>query len=183
MVGRLQIQPVETISFLTDVKSQVRRKQVPIFFDAALAAVDPLRKRLFLAVPAQAGLGQGSRFGAVLVEAIPAGAFSLATNRRNEQSRCSVPHAAREVLLPRDVINLLAHHVGAVSEQPVGQRPVQRLTVLGQPAVLLSHSSRGPLGRVGALPVAAAGFVGAVGLKAARRPGSVLAVQVALLAA
>ncbi len=78
MVGCLQVQPVGTISLPVDVESQVGREQVPVFFDAAPAAVDPLRERLFLTVSAQAGLRQGSRVGAVLVEAIAAGAFSLA---------------------------------------------------------------------------------------------------------
>ena len=75
MVGRFQIQPVETISIPVDVQSQVGRKQVAMFCDAAPAAVDPLREGLFLAVPAQASLGQGSCFGIELIEAIPAGAF------------------------------------------------------------------------------------------------------------
>ena len=124
MIGCLQIQPVETISCLTDVQSEVGREQVPIFFDSAPTPVDPLRERLFLAIPAQTRLGQGSRSGVVLVEAIPAGAFSLATDHLYEQSRCPVPHAAREVLLPHDVIELLARHVGAVGKQPIRQRPV-----------------------------------------------------------
>jgi hypothetical protein len=51
MVGCVQVQPVETIGLSVDVQSQVGREQVPVFFDAAPAAVDPLGKRLFLAVP------------------------------------------------------------------------------------------------------------------------------------
>jgi hypothetical protein len=135
IVGCFQVQPVETISLPTDVQSQVGREQVPIFFDAAPATVDPLGERLFPAVPAQAGLGQGRRFGVVLVETVPAGAFSLAADHLHEQPRCPVAHTAREVLLPCNVIKLLTRYIGAVREQPVGQRPVQRLTVLGQPAV------------------------------------------------
>jgi hypothetical protein len=68
MVGCLQVQPVETIGLPTDVQSQVGRGQVPVFFDAAPAAVSPLGERLLMAVPAQAGLGQGSGVGVVLVE-------------------------------------------------------------------------------------------------------------------
>ncbi|MGH3563314.1 MAG: hypothetical protein ACRDTN_16395, partial [Mycobacterium sp.] len=59
MVGCLQAQPVGTIGLLVDVQSEIGREQVPMFFDATLAAVDPLRERLFLFRPAQAGLRQG----------------------------------------------------------------------------------------------------------------------------
>jgi hypothetical protein len=103
VVGRLQIQPVETISGPIDVQSQLGREQVTIIFDATPATVDPLGERLFLTLPAQAGLGQGCGFGAVLVEAIATGAFSLAADHLNEQPRCPIPHTARKVLLPRDV--------------------------------------------------------------------------------
>jgi hypothetical protein len=113
MVGCLQIQPVETIHVPPDVEPKVRREQVPIFFDAAPATVHPLRERLFLSVPAQAGLGQGRGLGVVLVAAITAGAFSLATDHLHEQSRCPVPHTARGVFLPCDVIELLARDVDA----------------------------------------------------------------------
>ena len=119
MVGRLQIQPVETISLPTDMQSQVGRKQVPIFFDAAPALVDPLGERLFLSVPTLTRLGQGrGGFGAVLIEAIPAGAFSLAAHHLDEQPRCPAAHTAREVHLPYHVIELLAGDVGAMREQP-----------------------------------------------------------------
>src|SRR5271166_4597372 len=180
MVGCLQIQPVETISPLVDVQSQVGRKQVPVFFDATLTKVDPLGERLFLTVPAQTGLRQSSRFGVELIESITAGAFGLAAHHFHEQPRCPVAHTAREVLLPREVIKLLARHLGAVREQPVGQRPVQRLAMLAQPAVLLGHTGGGPFSRVGTLPGAAARLVNAVGMKAARRPRTMLTVQVSL---
>ena len=94
-----------------------------MFCDPALAAVDPLGERLFLAVPAQAGLRQGRGGGVVFVETFPAGAFSLAAHRLHEQPRCPVAHAAREVLLPCAVIQLLAGDVGAVGEQPVPSAP------------------------------------------------------------
>jgi hypothetical protein len=183
VVGCLQVQPIETILLPTDMQPEVGRKQVPICSDTAPAMVDSLRKRLFLTVPAQAGLGQGSRFRVVLVKAIAAGAFSLAADRRNEQSRCPVPHTAREVLLPSDVIELLARHGGAVREQPVSQRPVQRLAILGQPTVQLGCTGTGLLSCVGALPVAPPRLVGAVRFEAARRPGVVLTVQAPLLPA
>jgi hypothetical protein len=123
MVSCLQVQPVETIGLPPDVQSQVGREPVPMFGDAALAAVDALGERLFLAVPAQAGLGQGRGIWVVLVEAIAAGTGSLAADHVHEQPRCPVAHAAREVLLPCAVIEVLAGDVGAVREQPVGQRP------------------------------------------------------------
>jgi hypothetical protein len=84
MVGCFQIQPVETISALADMQSQECRKQVPVFFDAAPTTVDPLGERFFLAVPAQTGLRQGSRVGAVLVELVAAGAFSLAAHHLHQ---------------------------------------------------------------------------------------------------
>jgi hypothetical protein len=180
MVGCLQVQPVETLRPRVDVQSQVGRKQVPVFGDAAPTTVHPLGERLFLAVPAQACLGQGSRSGGALVEVITAGAFSLAAHHLHQQPRCPVAHTAREILLPCEVINLFARYVGAVRQQSVGQTTVQRFAVLGQPAVLLAHTGDGLGGRAGTLPVAAAGLVGAVGVKASRRPGPVLAVQVAL---
>jgi hypothetical protein len=65
-------------------------------------------------------------------------------------------------------------------EQPVGQRPVQRLAVLCQSAVLLGHTGGGPLGRRRPLPGAVIGFVGAVVVEAARRAAAVLAVQMPL---
>src|SRR6202453_3366433 len=180
MVSCLQVQPVATISPRVYVQSQVGRKQVPIFCDAAPATVHPLGERLFLTVPAQAGLGQGGCCRVELEEAITAGAFSLAAHHLHQQPRCPVAHTAREVLLPCEVIDLLARYVGAVRQQPVGQTTVQRFAVLGQPAVLLGHTGDGLGGRAGTLPVAAPSLVGAVGVKAARRPGPVLAVQVAL---
>jgi hypothetical protein len=64
---------------------------------------------------------------------------TLAAHHVYEQPRFTVAHTAREVLLPCDVIELLADDVGAVGEQPVGQCPVQRLAVFGQPAVLLGQ--------------------------------------------
>jgi hypothetical protein len=109
--GFLQVQPIETIPVSSDVQSEVGGEQVAMFSYAALAAVDPLRERLFLAVPAQAGLGQGGGLGVVLVETFPAGAFSLAAQRLHKQPRCPVAHTAREVLLPRDVIQLLARDI------------------------------------------------------------------------
>ena len=60
MVGRLQIQPVETIRPSADVQPEAGGEQVPMLGDTAPAPVDPLGERLFPAVPAQAGLGQGS---------------------------------------------------------------------------------------------------------------------------
>ncbi len=126
MVGCLQVQPIKTISLPTDVQPEVGRKQVPILCDATPTPVDPLRKRLFLAVPTQTGLRQGSRFGIELVEAITAGAFGLAAHHLHEQPRCPVAHTAREVLLPRNVIKLLADHIGALGAQPVGQRRVSQ---------------------------------------------------------
>jgi hypothetical protein len=50
-VGCLQVQPIDPINGRLDVQSQVGRKQVPIFSNTALAAVDPLRERLLLQVP------------------------------------------------------------------------------------------------------------------------------------
>ena len=185
MVCCFQIQPVETISLLADMQSQVGRKQVPVFFfDAAPAAVDPLGERFFLPVPTQTGSRQGSRVWAVLVEVVTAGAFSLAAHHLHQQSRCPVAHTAREVLLPRNVIQLLAHHIRAVRQQPVGQSTMQCLTVLRQPAMLLSDHRGAPFGGAGTLlPVAAASLMRAVGVKAARRARPVLTVHVPLPAA
>jgi hypothetical protein len=90
-----------------------------MFSDTALATVDALFERLLLAVPAQAGLGQCGRGGVVLEQPIPAGTFSLAADHLHEHPRCPVPDAAREVLLPRAVFQLLAGYVGAVGQQPV----------------------------------------------------------------
>ena len=59
LTGCLQVQPIRPISLGSDVQSEVGRKQVPIFSDAAAAAVNPLRERLFLTLPAQTGLRQG----------------------------------------------------------------------------------------------------------------------------
>lgn len=182
IVGRLQIQHVETISPLVDMQPQEGRKQVPVFFDATLTTVDPLGERLFLTVPTQTALRQGSRSGVELVETITAGAFSLAAHRLHEQPRCPVAHTAREVLLPRHVIKLLARHIGAMAQQPVRQRTVQRLAVLGKSAMLFSHTGSRPLGRTGTLPGAAPGLVGAVWVEAVRRPGTVLAIQMPLSA-
>jgi hypothetical protein len=103
--------------------------------DAAPATVDPLGEWLFLTVPAQTSLGQGGGIGVVLVETLPAGTCSLAADHLYERPRCPVAHTAWEVLLPRDVIQLLAGNVGAVGEQPVGQPTMQSLAVLGQSAV------------------------------------------------
>ena len=125
MVGCPQVQPVETISPPVDMQSQVGGEQVPMFEDAALTAVNPLGERLLLAVPAQAGLGQGRGVGVVLVAAITPGAVSLAAHHLNEQPRCPVPYAAREVLLPCAVIELFAGNVNTMGEQPVGQAPTQ----------------------------------------------------------
>jgi hypothetical protein len=85
MIGCLQVQPIETIRVCSDVQSKVGREQISMLSDAAPAAVNPLGERLFLAVPAQAGLGQGGRCGGVLVEPIPAGAVSLAADRLHER--------------------------------------------------------------------------------------------------
>jgi hypothetical protein len=108
MVGCLQVQPVETISLPTDVQSQVGREQVPIFVDTAPTAVTPLRERLLLAVPAQARLRQGRGVRVVLVQVISAGAISPTAHHVHEQPRCPITHTAREVLLPCNVIELLA---------------------------------------------------------------------------
>src|SRR5271166_743461 len=183
VVGCLQVQPVEAISRAIDMQSQVGREQVPMFFDTAPAAVDPLGEWLFLTFPTQAGLRQSSRMGAVLVEAITAGAFSLAAHHLHEQPRCPVAHTAREVLLPTNVIQLLAHHIRAVREQPVGQRPMQRLTVLSQPAMLLGHTGGAALGGPRMLPATAAWLMSAIRVEAARRAGTVLTIQVSLPAA
>ena len=65
MVGRLQIQPVETIRPSADVQPEAGGEQVPMLGDTAPAPVDPLGERLFPAVPAQAALGQGSAVGGI----------------------------------------------------------------------------------------------------------------------
>jgi len=78
LTGCLQVQPTKPIDLRSDVQSEVGRKQVSIFGDAALAAVNPLRKQLLLTLPAQTGLRQGRRSWVVLEERLPAGAFSLA---------------------------------------------------------------------------------------------------------
>src|ERR1700682_1568674 len=124
--------------------------------DTALTPVGPLGERLFLAPPAQTGLGQGRGFGVEFVEMVPAGACSLAANHLYEQPRCPVPHTVREVLLPCDVIQLLASDVGATAEEPVGQPTMQRLAVLRPAAVQLGHPRSCLLGRVRPLPGAAA---------------------------
>ena len=142
--------------------------------------MNPLGEWLFLAVPARAGLRQGRGVGVELVEAMTAGAFSLAAHHLHEQPGCPVAHTAREVLLPSHVIKLLARHVDTLGEQPVGQRPVQRPTMLGQPTVLLGGTNGGPLGRARLLPVAPSRFMGAVGVEAVGRTGTVLAIHVAL---
>src|SRR6202453_5008756 len=111
MVSCLQVQPVATISPHMDVQSQVGRKQVPIFGDATPTTVHPLGERLFLTVPAQTCLGQGGCCRVELEEASTAGAFSLAAHHLHQQPRCPVAHTAREVLLPCNVINLLARHL------------------------------------------------------------------------
>ncbi len=116
MVCCLQIQPVGTIHVYSDVESEIGREHVAMFGDTAPTAMDPLGERLFPAVPTQAGLRQGSGGGVVLVEVIPAGACSLAANRLDEHPWCPVPHAAGEVLLPCDIIELLAGNVGAMGE-------------------------------------------------------------------
>ena len=179
-VGCLQVQPIETIRACSDVQSEVGGEQVSMLGDAALATVNSLVEQLFLAVPAQAGLGQGGCLRVVLVETFSAGAYSLAAHRLYEHPRCPVPHTAREVLLPRDVIELLARDTRAVGEQPVGQRAMQRLTVLGQPAMKLGHLRLGVFRAAGTLPVAAVRYVGAIRMKTAGRTGAVLAVQMAL---
>jgi hypothetical protein len=164
MVGCLQVQPVETLRPRVDVQSQVGRKQVPVFGDAAPATVHPLGERLFLTVPAQTCLGQGSRCRVELVEASTAGAFSLAAHHLHQQPRCPVTHTAREVLLPCEVIDLLARDVGAVRQQPVGQTTVQRFAVLGQPAMLLAPDNPDLLARPtqGVVAAHTSGFVVAV---------------------
>src|ERR1700737_583850 len=145
-VGCLQVQPVETIQAGSDVQPEVSGEQVSMFFDAAPAAVDPLRERLFLAVPAQTGLGQGRGFRVELVETITAGACSLAAHHLHQQPWCPIPHTAREVLLPCDEIELLARDISPMGEQLVGQRTVQRLAALSQPAVQLADNGGGLLG-------------------------------------
>ncbi len=84
LTGCLQVQPIRPIDLGSDMQSEVGRKQVPILGDAALAAVNPLRERLFLPVPAQTGLRQGRRSWVVLVETLPAGAFSLAAQHLHQ---------------------------------------------------------------------------------------------------
>ena len=180
MVGCLQVQPIETIPACSDVQPKVGREQVPMICDTARTTVGPLGERLFLAVPAQAGLGQGGSGGAELVETVPAGACSLAANRLHEQPGCPVPHAAREGLLPSHVIELLASNGGAIAEQSVGQAAMQRLAVLSQPAMQFNHSRLGAFGTAGPLPGATAGGVDSVRAKAAGRAGAVLPVQVPL---
>src|SRR5258705_13547920 len=90
-VGCLQVQPIETIRVGSNVQSEVGGEQVSMLCDTAPTAVDPLRERLFLAVPAQAGLGQGRGHGVVLVETFPAGAFNsrriISTSIRGARSR------------------------------------------------------------------------------------------------
>jgi len=67
-----------------------------------------------------------------------------------------------------------------VGQQPVGQCPVQRSAVLGQPAVQLSHLSLRVFSGGAALPGAAAALVGAVGVEAAGPAGAMLPIQVPL---
>src|ERR1700682_5808725 len=129
--------------------------------DAAPATVNPLGEWLFFTVPPQTGLGQGGGIGVVLVETLPAGACSLAADHLHERPWRPVAHTAREVLLPRAVIQLLAGNVGAVGGQPAGPPNMQWRAVLGQSAVQLGHPRCGPFGHGGALPAAAANFVGA----------------------
>src|ERR1700682_5795572 len=109
-----------------------------------------------------------------------AAACSLAANHLYEQPRCPVPHTVREVLLPCDVIQLLASDVGATAEEPVGQPTMQRLAVLRQAAVQLGHPRSCLLGRVRPLPGAAARLVGAIAVEAVGRAGAVLTVEVPL---
>jgi hypothetical protein len=52
--------------------------------------------------------------------------------------------------------------------------------MLSQPPTLLGHPCGGLFGRLRALPIAAARPVGAIGVKAFRRTGTVLAIQVPL---
>src|SRR5258705_1461819 len=120
-VGCLQVQPIETIRVGSNVQSEVGGEQVSMLCDTAPTAVDPLRERLFLAVPAQAGLGQGRGHGVVLVETFPAGAFSLATDHLHDHPRCPDPNTSPEGLLPPEVIELLACAIGAVGDQRVGR--------------------------------------------------------------
>jgi hypothetical protein len=178
-VGCLEIQPIVTIGAPADVQSQVSREQVSMFGDTATAAVNTLTERLLHAVPAQARLGQGSGSGAVLEQALAAGAFSLATDCLHEHPRCPIPHRARKAFLPRDIIQLLAGDVCPVGEQLVCQRAVQCLAVLGEPTVKLRENGCGPFGGGSPLPLAAT-FVGAIRVEAARRPGAVLSIQSAL---
>src|SRR6266436_3011737 len=117
------------------MQSEVGRKQVPILSNAALTAVHPLRKQLLPFRPAETGLRQGGGARVVLIETVSAGAFSLAAHHLYQQPRCPVAHTAREVLLPRDVIQSLTGDIGAISQQAVGQRSVQGLAVLGQLAM------------------------------------------------
>ena len=124
LVGCLQIQPIRTILSRTHVQRQVSREYVPMFFHTAVAAVHPLLERLFLAVPAQTGLRQGSGARVELVETITAGACSLAVDDLHQQPWCPVAHTARKVLLPRNIFQFLARHVGPVAEQLVGQPAV-----------------------------------------------------------
>jgi hypothetical protein len=92
VISCLQVQSVETIRIPADVQSQTGGEQVSMFGDTALATVNPLRERLFLAVPAEAVLGQGGRVGGVFVQPIAAGAFSLAADRLHEHPWGPVPH-------------------------------------------------------------------------------------------
>jgi hypothetical protein len=78
-VGCVQVQPIETIRVGSNVESEIGGEQISMLCDTAPTAVDPVGERLFLAVPAQAGLGQGRGLGLVLVETFPAGVRSSPT--------------------------------------------------------------------------------------------------------
>jgi hypothetical protein len=90
-VGCVQVQPIETIRVGSNVQSEIGGEQISMLCDTAPAAVDPVGERLFLAVPAQAGLGQGRGLGVVLVETL-----TTQTYRRARHS-VSPLHAASGV--------------------------------------------------------------------------------------
>ena len=112
----------------------------------------------FLSLPAQTRLRQGGRSWVVFVETPTAGTFSLAAHHLHQQPRCPVAHTAREVLLPRHIIQSLTGDVGAVAQQSVAQRPMQRSAMLGQATMQLGHPHRG-LPRGGRTPPAASAVV------------------------
>jgi hypothetical protein len=109
IVGCLQVQPVVTVGVHADVQSEVGGEQVPALGDAAPATVDPLGARLFLTVPAQAGLGQGGGVGGGIRAGNRAGAFSLAADRLREHLRRPVPPIHSRITDPMIAVNNVNH--------------------------------------------------------------------------